>query len=195
MNEMFDRKLIAECATLLAVCLGAWLLIVRPRMSTLAELEAKIEEARSDPARQSRQTVEQLAATLDEVRSEVREITRQNELGRDSSRMYGLIMDLGKRHHVSVARLDPGTQGAGDDPAVVKTGWSMSVSGRYRQVASFLDGILSIDGFVRPGSLTLSPEGTAGENALVTAQFSCEALSFEIPEALVSIVGEGDADE
>ena len=32
-------------------------------------------------------------------------------------------------------------------------------------------------------------------NALVTAQFSCETLSFEVPSALVSIVGANDADE
>lgn len=197
MNEFVDRKLIAECIVLLSVCVGAWLMAVRPKLTRLQELEVSIAEAQSDPARESRQSVEQIAAKLDDVRAQVREIEGQNALGRDSSQMYGLIMDLAKAHDVTVGRLDPGSNarsGAASD-AVEVTAFSMSVGGKYRQVAAFLEGIADIDGFVRPGSLSLTPEGYAGDNALVSAQFACETLNFAVPEALASIVGDDDADE
>ncbi len=196
MNGMIDRKLLAECIILLVVCVGAWLMIVRPKRNQLAGLETQIAHARSDPARESRGTVEQMAARLDDVRYDVRNVIRQNELGRDSSRMYGLIMELAKLHDVSVGRLDPGDRReSGATKGITRTSFSMSVSGRFRQVAAFLEGILKIDGFVRPGSLTLAPDGVAGANALVTAQFSCQTLSFDVPSALVSIVGDGHADQ
>lgn len=197
MNGSVDRKIIAELIIMLAVCVGAWMIFVQPRVARFEELEVSIAEAERNPALASRNVIEEMAGRLHEIRDEVRIIDARNEFGRDSSEIYGLLMRLAKEHGVIVQRLDPGsTRTADDDDEPVEiASFHMSVEGKYRAVAAFLESILDIDGYVRPGSLNLTPIGQDG-TALVSARFSCEALTFQIPDALAAIVEDDDrADE
>lgn len=190
-----DRKLLAEMAILMTICVGAWAMVVRPKTDELAALHATIESAQADPLRKRHASIELYASRIDSVRARVHEISRLNEISRDASRMYGLIMDLAKAHRVNVQTLDPGSNRRGDDGAsrIDVARFNMRIDGRYEDVAEFLDGIARIEGFVRPGSLTLTPR--RGASAIVDAQFSCETLGFNLPDSLVAMVEAGDAHE
>ncbi len=194
MIASFDRKLIAEVVVMLAACIGAWMMIVDPQKGELAELEATIETAKTSPVRASRVQIEQMATRIDAVRTRVREIESESGLARDSSRTYGLIMGLPKEHDVTVRRLDPspaGRSAAAADPVQV-TGFTMSVEGTYERVALFIEGVQALNGFVRPGNLSVRPWGDTGA-ARVTAQFSCEGLSFTLPDSLTVMLESSDA--
>ncbi len=194
MNASFDRKLIAEIFVMLAVCIGAWMMIVDPQKGALAELEAIIETAKTNPLRASREQIEQMAFRIDAVRTRVRKIESESGLARDSSRTYGLIMGLAKEYDVTVRRLDPSPPGRSADAAdpVQVTGFTMNVEGTYERVAMFIEGVQSLNGFVRPGSLSVTPLGNTGA-ARVTAQFSCEGLSFTLPDSLTVMLESSDA--
>ena len=192
--SVFDRRMVAEFFIMLAVCVGAWMMIVEPKASELRELEANIAEAERNPGAQSQGSVKHMASQLDTVRTRVRKISRQNEFGRDSSRIYGLIMSLAKEHGVTVDRLDPGSTRADQTDSMQVASFDMRAQGRYAAMASFLDAIENVDGFVRPVRLTLTPRGSAGDE-LVEARFACEALSFTMPDALTAMVGGDHADE
>ncbi|MCP3905772.1 MAG: type II secretion system protein M [Planctomycetes bacterium] len=195
MNGIFDRRTVAEFIIILAVCVGAWMLIVEPKVAELGELEASIAEADRNPVLQNQGAVKHMASQLDSVRQRVRAIAQQNEFGRDSSSIYGLIMSMAKEHGVTVDRLDPGSSRAGGNGESVQVAsFDMRVQGRYEPMAAFLDAIENIDGFVRPVRLTIAPRGTAGEE-LVEARFMCEALTFTMPEALTAMVGDDHADQ
>ncbi|MHC5112886.1 MAG: hypothetical protein ACYTGP_00495 [Planctomycetota bacterium] len=196
MNEVFDRRMVAEFIILLAVCVSAWMLIVEPKVSELRELEVSIAEAGQNPALQNQGAVQHMAGQLDRVRDRVRSIAQQNEFGRDSSRIYGLIMSLAKEHDVTVDRLDPGaSRPMGADAETLQVAsFDLRVQGRYASMAAFLDAIENVEGFVRPIRLTMSPRGTMGEE-LVETRFTCEALTFTMPDALTAMVGDDHADQ
>ncbi|NNF43337.1 MAG: hypothetical protein HKN62_09865 [Phycisphaerales bacterium] len=195
MNGAIDRKLVAEFAILVALCVGGWVMFVEPMISELVDLQAKINEAQNNPILRNHESVADMAGQLDDVRAEIDLIGRQSSFGRDSHTMYGLIKDLAAEHGVAMRRLDPGSNRRGDDDSPVQvTNFVMRVEARYDQLANFLEAIDSIDGFVRPVSLTLAPKGHAGDE-FVDAQFSCEAVSFTLPEALASMVEENDAQQ
>ena len=70
----------------------------------------------------------------------------------------------------------------------------MNVEGAYESVARFVEGVQSLNGFVRPGSLSITPWGDT-DAARVTAQFSCEGLSFNLPDSLTVVLEASDAHE
>ena len=195
MNGAFDRKLIAEIIVLLAIVGGAWVLIVRPKTTQFQVLQETIATAQSDPVRQRHAAISRMASQLDAVRERVNQVDHLSAYGRNSSQMYGLIMDLAKSHGVTVQALDPApTRPAlGEMLPVEVARFDMRVDGHYRDVAAFLRGLGSIEGFVRPGSLGLTPRGSVSA-AVVDAQFSCEVLSFNLPDALAGMVESSDVD-
>ena len=191
---ILDRKLTVETGIMVAVCIGAWMMIVQPKRAECRELEAKIAEARKNPVEARRAAIERMAGQVDQVRVRVREIREQSRFGRDVSQMYGLIMGLGKEHGVTIRRLDPSPQQRGGDALVQTAPFDMSIEGSYERVGNFLQGVEDIDGFVRSGSLSITPIGD-DRSALVAATFVCEALCFNLPDTLAAIVEEADAHE
>jgi Tfp pilus assembly protein PilO len=191
---IIDRKLGVEMLVLVGVCIGAWMMIVQPKRAEYRELEAKITAAETNPVQERRAAIEHMAGQVAQVRERVREIHGQSRFGRDVSQMYGLIMGLGNTHGVTIRRLDPSTQPRRDGVLVDVGAFNMSIEGTYERVGNFLQGIEDIDGFVRPGSLSLTPIGD-DRNALVSATFVCEALSFNLPDALAGMVEKVDAHE
>ena len=192
MNASFDRKLIAEVVVMLAVCIAAWMMIVDRQKDALAELEAVIETEKSNPVRASREQIEQMATRIDAVRTRVQTIESESDLARDSSRTYGLIMELAKEHDITVRRLDPSPAGRSAADPVQVTGFTMTVEGSYERVALFIEGVQALSGFVRPGILSITPSGDTGA-ARVTARFSCEGLSFTLPDSLTVMLESSDA--
>ena len=120
-------------------------------------------------------------------------IQTQNAFGDDTSSIYGVVKDLAQEHGVTIKRLAPESSYTGED-GVKSAVIAVRVEARYAQVASFLDALDQIDGFLRPRSMTLHPRGEVG-SAYVDTQVSYEAVSFAIPEALTMLVEEVDADE
>jgi Tfp pilus assembly protein PilO len=193
-NGSFERKLLVEIVIMLGVCFGAWMMVVQPKRARLNELHTTIAEAQSDPVHQSRLSIERMAAHLATAREDVERLRARNEIGRDSSAMYGLIMGLAKEHDVTVQRLDPGSRSSTSDDTMDVSSFHMSVDGKYKQIAAFLDDVVNIEGFVRPGSLNLTPRGLEG-SAMVSANFDCETLSFRLPDALLAMAEKNDADQ
>lgn len=188
---MFDRKLVVEMVVLVGVCIGAWMMVVQPKRAECRELEAKIAAAEENPVEHRGAVIEQMASHVDDVRVRVREIRQQSRFGRDVSQMYGLIMGLAKQHDVTVRRLDPSAQARNADALVEVGMFNMSVDGTYERVGNFLQGVEEIDGFVRPGSLSITPIGD-DRNQLVSATFVCEALCFNLPAPLAAMVENAD---
>jgi Tfp pilus assembly protein PilO len=182
MNLNLDRKFVVETAAILGVCFGAWMLIVGSKRAELSKLEATINEAKQNPLLINATSVERMADQFLDIGDRVAEIESQSSFGQDSSHMYDLITQLATEHNLIMHRLDPGARDGGDDSPVQRSVFNMRVEGTYRHFAEFIDAVGGIDGFIRPVSLGLTP--TTDGSGMVAARFSCEALSFAVPEAL-----------
>jgi hypothetical protein len=192
MNGLPDRRILAEGIVILAACIGGWMMMVEPSARALRETEAEIEAARANPILSSRDMIVRMASRMSSVREEVRAVEERSVLGRDSSKMYGLVMQIAKAHGVTVDRLDPGGSrgaraGAPKAGPADTASFDMRLAGSYEAIASFLSGIEEMNGFVRPKSLRLTPTGDEAQ-PLVEAEFTFEALSFTIPPGLTNLM-------
>jgi Tfp pilus assembly protein PilO len=197
MNGLIDRQLIAQVVIIVAVCAGGWMTFVEPRIDELHRLQATIAEASSNPLPMGQESIEQMADQFAKVRDRFRRIEVRNDFAGDSTRIYGLIMDLAEEHGVTVQRLDPGSDGRSDDDeeAPVRfTTLDMTIEGGYEQVAVFLEAVEALDGFIRPVTLSVTPREEEGRS-FVEARFACQAVRFTLPEELTAMVGGADADD
>jgi Tfp pilus assembly protein PilO len=197
MNGPPDRQLIAQIIIVFALCAGSWMMLVQPQIDELHRLQATIAETHRSQVPMGEGAIEQMADELAQVRDRFRRIELRNEFAGDSTRIYGLIMDLADEHGVTVQRLDPGSdQGSDDDeeaPIHITT-LDMTIEGDYEQVAIFFEAVEQLDGFIRPLTLTLTPREEEGR-AFVEARFACQALHFTLPDVLTAMVGGNDGDE
>ena len=196
MNGPLDRQLIAQIVIIVAVCAGGWMTFVEPNIDELHRLEATIAEASSSPLPMGQETIEQMADQFAQVRDRFRRIEVRNEFAGDSTRIYGLIMDLTEEHGVTVQRLDPGSdRRSNDEEAPVRfTTLDMTIEGGYEQVAVFLEAVEALDGFIRPLTLSITPREEDGRS-FVEARFACQAVRFTLPQELTAMVGGADADD
>ncbi|HWB19882.1 MAG TPA: type 4a pilus biogenesis protein PilO [Phycisphaerales bacterium] len=195
MNSSKNREFIAIAAMVTAVCVGAWYAFVQPKAKELARLQGVIEHAGSGSAQMSESTVEQCARQLADTRQFVQDVIRRNLTADDSSQLYAVIMNTAQKSAVEVQSLNPGsTPSLSSDSAVIVTPIEVSVIGEYSHVAEFFDSILSIQGFIRPASLTIAPY-IANDQQLVSARFSGGVLHFNIPETLLKVGDTQDASQ
>jgi Tfp pilus assembly protein PilO len=196
MSGALDRQLLAQIIIIVAVCAGGWMAIVQPQIDELHELQATIAQARSVQSSVGEGTIEQMADELTAVRDRFRAIRARNMFADDSTRIYGLIMNLADEHGITVQRLNPGAdqQATDGEEAVHVTTLDITVEGTYAQVARFMEAVGELDGFIRPLTLTITPRQDE-DRSFVEARFACQALRFELPEVLTALVGEGHADE
>jgi Tfp pilus assembly protein PilO len=196
MNGPLDRQLIAQIIITLALCAGGWMMIVQPQIDELHRLQATIAETRNSQVPMGEGAIEQMADELTKVRDRFRRIEARNEFAGDSTRIYGLIMDLAGEHGVTVQRLDPGSdqRSADEDAPVRVTTLDMTIEGEYEQVAMFLEAVGRLEGFIRPLTLTLTPREEEGR-FFVEARFACQTLRFALPDVLTAMVGGNDADD
>lgn len=189
MSASPHRDTISHGVIIVAACVGAWLVFVQPNAREIVEHEATIATAAADTGALSQADVESAAHRMSQIRQRLDDISRQNELSHDSSRLFGLIMDLSQTHRIKIQNMSPGSLPKGaDDTGVSATRIEMSAQGRFDDLAAFLEAVDQINGFIRPVSLAMVPLHEEGPGML-TIRFSCEAVTFELPEALASMTG------
>jgi len=196
MNATVLRPLIAHGVILMGVCTGAWIMLVQPKERLLAKLETSIAESERGAAQAAPDVVERLVNQRSTLAARVRRIAMRNQFASDSSEMYRRLTTLADRCGVIVQRISPGAvknRSLENDASAQSTNFDVTIEGSFDQIANYLHEIDRIDGFIRPESLTLSPREISGQ-LIVEARFSCEALSFEIPDALLAMT-EGSADD
>ena len=109
MNAAMHRETISHSVIIAAVCVGAWMLFVQPKMREVAELEATA--ALADPTQDGAITqtdIEAAGQKMTQIRKQVAQFVAGNEASHDTSKLYGLIMDLAGKHGVSVQTISPG---------------------------------------------------------------------------------------
>lgn len=192
MNLPMNREFLAQVAIVLAVCVGGWMMLVKPKVDEVAKLERELAEHTTlASSSMNRQSIEAAAQRMGALKTRMAEITAFNQLAGDSSRFYGLVMDLADAHGVQVQSLQPGSvKQSTDEKQVAVTRINLSVQGAYENVASFLDGICNLNAFIRPQALQVSPARSSSSD-LVDVTFSCDVLSFVIADSLAGL-GEQD---
>jgi Tfp pilus assembly protein PilO len=196
MNGPLDRQLLAQLIIIVALCAGGWMMIAQPQIDEMHEWQARIAEIRDTRSSVGEGTIERMADELTAVRQRFRAIRSRNAFADDSTRIYGVIMDLANQHGIAVQRLDPGSaqRGADKEESIRITTLDITVDGGYEQVARFLEAVGELDGFIRPVTLTITPRQEE-DRMFVEARFACQALRFALPAELTALVGEGDADD
>lgn len=189
MSFQADREFIIQALIIFAVCIGAWMIAVQPKVRELSRLEQTIAENSPAAGAINQQTVEDAAARMGSVRQRLTQIDAANRLAGDSSKLYGLVMDLADTHGVQVQSLQPGAvqkKSSTESPVSVMR-LDLMVEGSYENVASFLEAVNDLDVFVRPNSLQIAPTRVNGK-PLVSATFGCDVLSFAVGDTLTTLM-------
>ena len=187
-----DRDFLIQAFIALGFCLSGWMIFVKPQVESLNRLEAEIATIKSQSTSVSNAVFEKIAAQAPRIRRRAQEIRTKGALAQDSSALYSQIRTLATDHDVqikNVARSTEHERVAGATRYVVQR-VDMKVEGEFEQIAMFLESLKSLDTYLRPVSLQVSP--TAGGNGSFTVmQFGFESVRFNLPSALVALLEEG----
>jgi Tfp pilus assembly protein PilO len=188
MNRLFDREMILQVLAALFLCVGGWMLFVEPKVRELHVLEAASATIDSAQLSSANEQVLRMVARLEETRRRVGEIQSQNAIAAESSLMYAFVMDCAAEHGVMVRCLAPEAGGQRDrsHQATRAITFNMTIEGELEPVASFLDAVTGIGRFIRPVSMHLTPIDR-GAATMVHTRFTCEALSFPLPQDLAAL--------
>jgi Tfp pilus assembly protein PilO len=127
--------------------------------------------------------MEAAAKRMESVRQRLKEIEASNQLGGETSRLYGLVMDLADTHSVQIQSLQPVAGKPAKDDLVTMSKIELVVEGSYENVAAFIEAVHRLNAFIRPLSLQLTPRTIDGQPG-VTAALGCGVLSFALADAL-----------
>lgn len=194
MNGTWNRELLAIVVTVLAVCIGGWALLVEPMATKLSRLEATITEAEAKGPQFTESIVKTMADQLQGVRGRMTRIAARNGLAADSARLYTTIKAMAADRNVTLRSHNLGDIrfiNADDSEAAMPL--NVEVSGRYVDVATFVQDVLELDGFIRLDTISLSPI-TQNEESVISAVIALETLSFAIPDVLTAIQGDAAGD-
>ena len=187
-----DRDFLIQAFIALGFCLSGWMIFVKPQVESLNRLEAEIATIKSQSTSVSNAVFEKIAAQAPRIRRRAQEIRTKGVLAKDSSALYSQIRALATDHDVqikNVGRSPEQERVAGATRYVVQR-VDMKVEGEFEQIAMFLESLKSLDTYLRPVSLQVSP--TAGGNGSFTVmQFGFESVRFNLPSALVALLEEG----
>ena len=183
MKGLMEREFIAQLVIILGVSLGGWALFVQPKIRKFDELQSVFRAVPQDPNIASQGSIENLANMLADGQQFVGAIAYRNKLAENVTLLYGMISDLGARHHVTVQSLTPvarpGSPSAKDFSALRI---DMVLEGGYDSIALFVESVNGLPGFIRPVGLTIKPAGEVSDG-LATANYSCEILNFDVATA------------
>ncbi len=194
MRVLIDREFVVHAVVALAVCLGAWMFFVNPKVQQLHEVEAMIEQRRAPFSVMNDAVIEQLAIQAATIRARSDEIESRGRLAADTALMYGLIMSLAEEHGVQVQALRPQVESKSRlDQRIVATRIDVTMKGSFEKIASFLGALDGAPAYIRPYSLHITPNQQDGR-PLVRMRLGCEALSFALPEAVAGVRGISDDD-
>jgi Tfp pilus assembly protein PilO len=184
MSLPFDREFISQVVIVTAVCAGAWFMLVQPKAVELARLERQMSANGETGALSTPDGIEALAGRVQQYNLRLGEIRRQNAVARDTSQLYGTIMNLAAARHVRVQAVQPSPPKDSSRQSPVRVARvTINVQGRFNEVSRFLDDMAQVDAFIRPTSLQMTPTEMDGEEA-VSAHFGCDVLAFECDTVL-----------
>ena len=194
MRVLMDRVFVVHAVIALAVCLGAWMFLVDPKVQQLHDVEAMIEQRRARLSAMDDAVIEQLAIQAATIRARSDEIESRGRLAEDSALMYGLIMSLADEHGVQVQTLRPQVESKTRlDQRIVATRIDVTMKGSFEKIASFLGALDRAPAYIRLSSLHITPTQQDGR-PFVGMRLGCEALSFALPEAVAGVGGFSDDD-
>lgn len=187
MQGLFDREVVSQFSIILAISLAGWLLFVHPKVQKLQELNTVFNVSSSDDSDLSEGTITRLARQLSDGRNHISKIEYLNNLSENTTLLYSLISDLGARHDIVVNSINPGAESTDHtSDGYTSTRVDMTIEGRYEDIAAFVRSVKNLPGFLRPVYLTIRPYGE-GINARAKADLSCQAIRFEMSEALLAM--------
>jgi Tfp pilus assembly protein PilO len=193
MSPLLNRSFLSQAVIIVAVCVGAWMMVVKPQVDEIDTLEGRIADVAALPQGMGQQTIQDIAGRMSELHARVADIQHRNQFASDTSRVYGILTDLAAQHHVHLQGLQPGAPSPSASKESITVGRiELTVDGTYDDVARFVDGINSLHAFVRLESLQLSPAMLAGK-AGVIARLGFDVLKFEMADALKDLGGVANA--
>ncbi len=186
-----DRDLVMQVFIALGFCIGGWVIFVKPQVEDLTKLEAEIAIIQSESSSVSSAMFERIAAEAPRVNRRAQDIRTKGALAQDSAGLYSQIRTLATEQDVQIKNVRRGPDRestVGVTPFVVQR-VDMKVEGEFEQIARFLDSLRSIDTYLRPVSLQVSPT-TGGNGSFTVMQFGFESVRFVLPPALVALLEE-----
>ena len=186
-----DRDFIIQAFIALGFCIGGWIIFVKPQVQSMSRLEAEIAQIESQSARVSNAVFEKIAAQAPRLRRRAQDIRAKGALAKDSAALYSQIRTVATEHDVQIKNV---RQGLDQEHVVGGTTFvvqrvDMKVEGEFEQIARFLDSLRSIDTYLRPVSLQVSPT-TGGNGSYTVMQFGFESVRFNLPVAIEKLLEE-----
>lgn len=193
MNSIIDREIVAQAVIAVAVCAGAWLMLVQPRAQETDRLEAHLASSTASVDLATHESVEAMAARVRGFKARLDEVRARNLVAEDTSALYATIMRKAAELGVRVQSLQPAPLKEVAKNSPVRTArLEMTVEGHYDDVARFLDRVADINAFIRATSLQVTPVDRS-EPGQVSARFGCDVLAFAIDGALAGVGGQINA--
>ena len=185
------RTILAHSAIAFAICVGTWMLCVKPKVDSVRKDTQALDEMKGmATSALDQQIVADAANRMNDIRRRAAEIQAFNSVGSDTSRLYGLIMDLADAHGVRVQSLQPtAVKQSSDDAKVAITRIALSAQGEYDALGRFVEDVCELEAFVRPVSVDLTPSRMAG-TTVVDVNLTCDFFKFTINPSLVSLGAE-----
>lgn len=196
MSPVLDRQFFSQVVIVLAMCIGGWMMFVEPRAQELADLDAVVEQGESAADTQAPDEAQmmKLLQRVKAIENRVDEIKEAGEYALNTSALYGRLTAAARAEQIELTNLVPGERRASaSDKRVQVIPLTMTLRGEYEPVARFLDQISDIGGFIRPRGINIAPLRADGREQ-VLVRFTCEALAFDMPEALHAMEGGADAE-
>ena len=186
-----DRDLVMQAFIALGFCIGGWMIFVKPQVEELTKLEAEIAIIESESSSVSSAVFERIAAEAPRVNRRAQDIRTKGALAQDSAGLYSQIRTLATDQDVQIknVRRGPERESTAGVTTYVVQRVDMKVEGEFEQIARFLDSLRSIDTYLRPVSLQVSPT-TGGNGSFTVMQFGFESVRFVLPPALVALLEE-----
>ena len=99
-----DREFLSQIIIVLSMCIGGWVMFVKPKADELRSLEQKIGENRLKITTIAHETVARVAAHAPEIRLRCTEIYERGALAKNSSALYGQKWPMGGQVAVYIIR-------------------------------------------------------------------------------------------
>lgn len=197
MNQNASRRLLTEGVIGLAVCAGAYLMLVEPAERRLSAARAEIDSLKQRAAAAAAaMPAEKVREAHRLVEAARRAVIDRERVATDEAAMFGAVMALAERHGVRVDQLlpTPAKQvktGEGETATVeTRRGYSMVVSAEYGALAAFVGEVQERVGLTRVRAIRLSPDSAPGSRS-VLATIETEHLSLGLAGAARSDAGGG----
>ena len=186
-----DRDFIIQAFIALGFCIGGWIIFVKPQVQSMSRLEAEIAQIESQSVRVSNAVFEKIAAQAPRLRRRAQDIRAKGALAKDSAALYSQIRTIATEHDVQIKNV---RQGLDHEHVVGGTTFvvqrvDMKVEGEFERIARFLEALNSIETYLRPVSLQVSPT-TGGNGSYTVMQFGFESVRFNLPVALEKLLEE-----